>query len=73
MTRIQEDILKASLSKVIQAWLDSDEPGHLAALPYMGDETVGHMASAAINILAAIDDVHMTLDRHGELKDESEG
>lgn len=71
MTRVQEDILKASLSKAIQAWIDSDEPGHLVALPYMGDETVGHMSSAAINVLAAIDDLHTTLGRHGELGNEA--
>jgi hypothetical protein len=73
MTRIQEESLKASLTKVIEAWLDTNDPTALDALPYMGRETAAHMASAAINVLAAVDDIHTSLDRDGMLKDESDG
>lgn len=72
MTRNQEEKLKASLTTAISAWIDSADPSVLKALPYLGSETVAQMASAAVCVLAAVDDIRTSLERDGMMKDESE-
>lgn len=68
MTRIEEEILKAALTDAIAAWIDSADGRVLRALPYMGSETVAQMASAAVCVLAAGDDVYTSLKRDGMFK-----
>lgn len=72
MTRDQEETLKASLKMAISAWIDSADLSVLKALPYLGSETVAQMASAAVCVLAAVDDIRTSLERDGMMKDESE-
>ena len=76
MTRTNYNKLLVSLTDRIMVWMDEvhDQPD--MRVPYIGNNTASHMAShmatAAMNVLAAIDDLYDTLVENGEIQESSE-
>jgi hypothetical protein len=66
MRRKDEEALRTSLRRAIQAWWESEELDTIER-PYIGDNTIVIMADAAVTVLVALDDVYETLRSNGEL------
>jgi hypothetical protein len=69
MTRTNYNKLLVSLTDRIMVWMDEvhDQPD--CRVPYIGNNTAAHMATAAMNVLASIDDLYDTLVENGEVKE----
>ena len=70
MTRIEEEKLRASLAKVIDAWWDGEGGAQSLSIrmPFVGDETFELMAAAAASVLIALDDAQRCMINNGIVK-----
>jgi len=69
MTKTTYNKLLVSLTDRIMVWMDEEHDHPDTRVPYIGNNTAGHMAEAAMNVLAAIDDLYDTLVENGEVKE----
>jgi len=69
MTRTNYNKLLVSLTDRIMVWMDEVHDQADTRVPYIGSNTASHMATAAMNVLASIDDVYETLVENGEVKE----
>lgn len=72
MTRTNYNKLLVSLTDRIMVWMDEAHDQPDMRVPYIGNNTASHMATAAMNVLAAIDDLYDTLVENGEIQEASE-
>jgi len=72
MTSTNYNKLLVSLTDRIMVWMNEehDQPG--VRVPYIGNNTASHMATAAMNVLASIDDLYDTLVENGEIEEGNE-
>lgn len=70
MTRVEEERLRASLTKAIDNWWDGKEGAQTIGvrMPYVGDLTFEQMAAAAAAVLVALDDVQRSMIDGGIVK-----
>jgi len=69
MTKTNYNKLLVSLTDRIMVWIDEEHDQTGVSVPYIGNNTAAHMATAAMNVLAAIDDLYETLVENGEVKE----
>lgn len=70
MTRIEEEKLRASLAKAIDAWWDGEGGAQSldVRMPFVGPATFELMALAATTVLVALDDAQRSMIDGGIVK-----
>jgi hypothetical protein len=61
--------LHLSLADLIKDWLNMQ--AEEVALPYIGKETAYYMAAAAMAVFEAAEDIHVSLEEDGELREQA--
>jgi len=69
MERKNYNRLLVSLTDRVMVWLDEMAEDTGVDVPYTGHNTAVHMAEAALQVLAAVDDLRNTLIEDGEIKE----
>lgn len=70
--RVNYNRALVSLTDAMLVWLEQSADSKGIELPWMGHETAVCMASAALAVLQAVDDLRVSLVEDGELKEDEE-